>query len=380
MIAITRLLARRLGTVFRRSSLGLPPLSTVPPLLFHTAEDRLRVRHRHETLTVECVLSAAGSAAFLALPLDALFDVAGNDLATVVLETSAPGRTLATWSVGGIPQVREYAVPACEGGDPFAPLPDAPIPLKAASLEVLAEAAGLAGDAAGRGEPAQIWLRGRTSDVLAAGGGQILVQAEFPGPWEGDLAVHLAPLWHRPGRPRGRPASWGGTGTSVVFRIGPWTILETITEGTTSAGSTARFFADWRTTGRIRLEVGDVHLLARALHGLGRDVGSVVLKLDAHLVEVTVSRPGSSEACPTRLSLGRSHYTGPPTRVTSDAQALARAMRLGISTLDVDPAEGRIIGRTARRTLAWGPLIRPNEAVGVGEHAVPWGTLPNPLS
>src|SRR4051812_47256031 len=97
MILITRRRARQLRAVFRRAPLGLAPRGPAPPLVFSAAANRLLVHFEHEGLAVShegSGTSLPGGAAAIALPLDALAEVEGDDGAPVLLETVAPGRTL----------------------------------------------------------------------------------------------------------------------------------------------------------------------------------------------------------------------------------------------------------------------------------------------
>ena len=106
MITITRRQARRLRAVFRRHPLGIAHKGLVPPLVFRPNPDSgLRVRHHQAPLAVEYFLTGNhGPGESIALPLDALADCEGRDDTPVVLEASAPGRTVVRWEDRDIPQ------------------------------------------------------------------------------------------------------------------------------------------------------------------------------------------------------------------------------------------------------------------------------------
>jgi len=115
MIMLTRRQARRLRGVFRRSAFGIAHRGPVPPIVLAVEGDRVLATYRHGALAVEhaepCQRPSSGK---VRLPLDALADIEGRDDALVVLEAASPDRTVARWADCGIPQVREYAVPAIE--------------------------------------------------------------------------------------------------------------------------------------------------------------------------------------------------------------------------------------------------------------------------
>ena len=124
MITLTRRQARRLRGVFRRSVLGIAHRGPIPPLVLRAEGSQLRAQYRYAGLAVEHVEPARpGPAEAIALPLDALADLEGRDDSPVVLEAVAPDRTVVRWADRGIPQAREYAVPALET---LAPFPEPP--------------------------------------------------------------------------------------------------------------------------------------------------------------------------------------------------------------------------------------------------------------
>src|SRR4051794_21335619 len=110
MIMITRRQASRLRAVFRRHAMGIAHRGLVPPLVICVDPDiGLRIRHHLADLAVECRLPGDDRPeASMALPLDALADFEGRDDTAVILEATAPGRTVVRWHDRGIPQARDY--------------------------------------------------------------------------------------------------------------------------------------------------------------------------------------------------------------------------------------------------------------------------------
>ena len=227
MITITRRQARRLRAAFRRHALGIAHKGLVPPLVFHADPAAgLRVRHRQAHLAVECLLEGSyRPEEAIAVPLEALADFEGRDDSPVVLEAVAPGRTVARWDDRGIPQGREYAVPAARlpaGRSPsrrptsrsarpgcWTPWPRPPATTEEGSTRYALDC---------------IQLRGGTGEVVATDGRQVLIQGGFRLPWDGDLLVRAAPLFACRELPRDRPVRVGRTDTHVVLRAGAWTL------------------------------------------------------------------------------------------------------------------------------------------------------------
>ena len=143
MITITRRQARRLRGVFRRSRLGIA----------HRGSSRRwsstpRARNCGRTIGTPTWPSstsspaATGSSRRSPLPLDALADFEGRDEQPGRPGGRRPDRTVVRWGDRGIPQSREYAVPARSTRSP--PFPERPPPgptLPAGLLDALAEAA-----------------------------------------------------------------------------------------------------------------------------------------------------------------------------------------------------------------------------------------------
>ena len=209
-----------------------------------------------------------GTAEAVALPLEALADVEGRDDSPVVLEAVAPDRTVARWHDHGVPQSREYDVPAL---DALAPFPDEPrswAELPRGLLDALAEATATGSDDGTRYALNCVKLRGGDArEVVATDGRQLLVHGGFAFPWAGDVLVKRSPVFASKGLPRDRPVSVGKTDAHVVLRVGPWTLYLEVQD--------ARFprvdqvIPDpSAVTTRLSLDAADAAFLAQALDRL----------------------------------------------------------------------------------------------------------------
>jgi len=221
VIILARREARRLRAVLRRRTLGLARHGPAPPLVLDPGPaPGLCVRLHLDHLAVECLLEGDRRAdGAVMLPLDALADFEGCDESLVHLQASDSGRTTARWDDRGVPQSREYTVPAAASPD----FPEGPVDLverPPGLLEALAEAAATAGERTARHALDCILLRGSTSEAVATDGRQVLIQGGFDLPWDDDLLVRAVPLFACKSLPRDAPVAIGRTGSYVVLRVG----------------------------------------------------------------------------------------------------------------------------------------------------------------
>jgi hypothetical protein len=66
--------------------------------------------------------------------------------------------------------------------------------------------------------------------------------------------------------------------------------------------------------------------------------------------------------------LARSGYTGPPVRLQTNREVLARAIRLGFAEVEVVDADTPLVSRDEHRVLAWQPLAK-DSAIGPDDDA-----------
>ncbi len=359
MITITRRQARRLRAVFRRSVLGVGHRGAVPPLVFRADGAELRAEHRYNGLAVAHAFpSPSRPAEAIAFPLDALADVEGRDDSLVVLEALAPDRTVARWQDHGVPQCREYVVPALDALAPFPEAPPSWTELPCALLDALAEAAATCADDNTRYALNCIQLRGDAREIVATDGRQLLVHGGFAFPWRGDVLVKRSPLFANKEIPRDRPVSVGKTDAHVVLRAGAWTcFLEVQADARFPRVDQAVPDASAATT-RLSLDAVDAAFLAQALDRLpGADDANAPATLDLN-GKVAVRAKGSELGDVTELILSRSGYTGAAVRLNVNREFLTRAVRLGLSEFEVADAESPVALRGGGRVYCFQPLSK----------------------
>jgi hypothetical protein len=369
MIPITRRQARCLRGVFRRSVLGLTQRGAGPRLSFRAEGGQLRTHSRYGVLAIEHVSRCdPACAGIVVVPLDALAEFEGRDESVVHLETVAPEHTVARWVDRGIPQVREFAVPALDAPGPMPSLPGLWSTVSIGLLDALAEATATACDESTRYALGCVMLKGGAGEVVATDGHQLLVQGGYNLPWSGDVLIPRSRVFASRALPRDQPLEIGKTATHVVLRSGPWTIFcEIQTEGRFPRVEGAIPGAGMPAT-RLRLDPADVRFLLPALDRLpGRDELNAPATLDLNGC-VAVRARGEDQPQVTELVLTRSGYDGPQVRLNTNRVFFSRALRLGFTAIEVSAPETPLVCRDALRTYAWQPLskhsaIAPGEAV-----------------
>ena len=368
MFTLTRRQARRLRAIFRRSVLGIGHRGSIPPLVFRVEGTQVCAHYRYAGLAVDHAFHADGRGpGSIALPLDALADVEGRDEVPVTIEAIAPDKTVAHWSDGGIPQTREYVVPALEE---LAAFPESPLSWSEARpdlLDALAEATVTGSENNTRYALGCILLRPATGEIIATDGCQLLIQGGFAFPFDADVLIKRSPIFANKALPRDRPVSVAKTDTHLVIRAGAWTVFLEIQD--------ARFpriddvIPDPQaTTTRLCLDAGDASFLGQALDRLpGAEGLNSPATLDLN-GRIAVRTRGADQTQATELILAHSRYTGTPVRLNANREFLARAIRLGFTEVEITGASSPVVCRDRHRVFGFQPLseesaIAPNDDV-----------------
>jgi hypothetical protein len=359
MLTLTRRQARCLRGVFRRSALGLIQRGPVPLLFLRADGAQLRAHYRYGGLAIEyatgCDLACDG---IVALPIDALAEFEGRDETTVVLEAAAPERTAARWVDRGIPQAREYTVPALDTPGPLPTLPTLWSDVSIGLLDALAEAAACACDNSTRYALGCVLVKGSMGEIVATDGYQILVQGGFDLPWSGDVLIRRAPVFASKALPRDRPLEVGKTASHVVLRVGPWTIFQEVQTDVRFPRVEDAIPAAGTSPTRLRLDPDDVRFLLPVLDRLpGREEDNAPATLDLN-GSVAIRAQGEGQSRATELVLSRSRYDGPPIRLCTNREFLSRALKLGFTEVEIGTAESLLVCRDRLRTYAWQPLSK----------------------
>ena len=282
MISLSRRHARQLRTIFRRSTLGLAHKGPAPPVVLHVEGPELRAHYRYDALAVEFVTAFSYHAKeSIAVPLDALADVEGNDDSPAIVEAVAVGLTVVRWTDHGVPQTREYGVPELETLDAFPDPPTTRAPAAPGLIVALAEACETATEGAHRYALDCLKLQGGNGQIAATDGCQLLIQRGFAFPWSGDVLVKRTAVFAAKGLPRDQPISIGKTDTHVVIRIGPWSFFQEIQTDVRFPDLDRVLPAAGLATSRLSLDPADARFLLPALDRLpGADAPQAPLTID----------------------------------------------------------------------------------------------------
>jgi hypothetical protein len=367
VITLTRRQARGLRGVFRRHILG-PARGPAPPLVFRAEGLKVCAHYRYAGLAVGHEFDAHSPRdGTVLLPLDALTEFEGRDETAVTIEGVAPGRTSVRWVDRGVPQARDYDVPAVEALAPFPEPPTSWSACPAALLDALAEASRTGADDTARYalDCLQIKAADGAHEVVATDGHQLLVQGGFPLPWPGDVLVRRSPVFACKALPRDRPLSVGRTATHVVLRAGAWTLFLEVVTGTRFPDVSRALPAPGSATTRVRLDPDDARFLLAALDRLpGGDDVNAPATLDVN-GQIAVRARGAGGPA-TELVLARSSSDGPPLRLDSNRAFMGRALRLGFDAIELTDPSSPAVCRSGRSVYAWQPLD-PGPAPGLDD-------------
>ncbi len=371
MITLTRRQIRRLRTVLRRSTLGVPTRGPAPPLVFRTEADQLRAQYRHGSLTIEyCEPISAGTEETIAIPLDALAECEGRDESTVTFESSRPGRVTVRWTDRGIPQTREDSVSTKAELDEVPPLPENCGELPATFLDALTEATQIAGES-GRFALNCVQLDAPRGRAIATDGRQLLIQAGFTLPWDEAVLIDGSPVFGAAGLPRDCPLQVGRTATHIVIRAGAWTLGCAIRTGLRYPDVDAIVPADTQGATVLRIDSADAATLTRSLDrlpGADQEYRPVTVECNGCVALRAKAAEGPQV---TELILDRSAYSGSPALLCTDRRFLARAIRLGCATIAIEKPNAPLVGRRGRLTYLWQPLeptaaiLHPDDAIRI---------------
>lgn len=354
VIEITRSLARQLRAVFKKAVKRSP--SVRPTVTFSAGPDGLRVRLHASPMAVEFKDDDARPPGEAVLFLDTLADFEGRGADPVVLEPGEPGKIVARWQDGGVPQVREYEQGHTDGLPPF---PDFPIGVTSQDLRLLkalADASKCAAKDRIRYALDCVQLRGGKGDVVGTDGRQLLLQTGFRFGWDDALLVPASPVYGCIELRLNSDVAIGRTDNHVVVRSGLWTLFLEIQKDVRYPPVEHALPALNGVVTRCRIDPADAVFVTKALPRLPVDKDDhapVTLDLNG---QVVVRGGRRSQGPPTELVLSRSSVDGRAVRVALNRDLFARALALGLSEAVVTNDGTPVVFRDERRTYLAMPL------------------------
>jgi hypothetical protein len=150
----------------------------------------------------------------------------------------------------------------------------------------------------------------------------------------------------------------GKTDKHVCIRIGPWTFFLAIDADARFPNTNAVIPEVTSSATTCRLAGEDAAFLMKALPRLpGQDEENAPLTLDLN-GKVVLRGKDEGQSRPMELVLSRSEVSGPPLRLVSSREYLARAIQLGFTEWRVLKPETPVVCRDEHRTYLWMPLSK----------------------
>jgi len=355
MIEFPRSLARQLWAVLRRA-VPKPHGPHGPLVEFQTGPKGLYVRVAHPEVSVEFQQPGANPAESVKLPMVALADFEGKSPDVVTLERNNDGQVIARWQDAGMPQVNEYEAGDGDKAPAFPDSPDRLVRNPPGLLKALEEAGHCTASDSVRYALHRLQLRGRSGEVVATDGKQLLLQGGYHFPWEEDVLMPSVPVFGSRELGQEVHVEIGRTKQRVVVRIGSWTFhLRIDTEGRfPKVGQVIPKLGAGATHWRIAPE--DAAFLARALPRLpAEDDADKPLTVDLN-GQVCLRARDSRQGRISEVVLARSEYTGRPVRFSVNRQFLARVLQLGFDEVHVQNADSPLLCQDNQRTFVVMPL------------------------
>jgi hypothetical protein len=355
LITITRLLARNVSTLFRRSLALSPREARFLPITVIVGHGVLVFRAATSEFAVEYQEAADQPEAQLNIPWELLHVVAGNktDEVTIVLEGS---RLVARWQDKDIPQMKCWELPDPEAVKPFPESPEAWTENSPELLTAIHHAFETTDSESARYALACVQLRGGSGSLAATDGRQMLMQHGFAFGFDDDVLVRPTSVFGASQLDISSPVMLGRVEKHIAVRTGPWTFwLPIDTDGRfPRVDDIVPRIASTDTT--VELHPSDARFLAENLSRLPKtefDSNAVTLDLNG---SVLIRSRGDASTQPTELQLTNSSKTGNDVRLVTDRTYLSRALAMGLTRLHIADPASPILAQDERRSYVWAVL------------------------
>jgi hypothetical protein len=377
MISISRSLARQFRAVARRAGLNRPGSIGNACMRLIATKDALTLQASNGHAAVEYRRIGQFDAADITVPLQLFADCEAKSEAVVTIRVEEPNRLIAAWTDRGVPQQRDYTIPATT--------PEMPAISKdlvtngPGLLTALREAKATADVSSTRYSLSCIQLRGATGTLVATDSHQMLVQSGFRFAWQEDLLLQATEVFACKELPSHLPVEIGRTEDGVTVRVGEWTLHHEIDK-------VGRFPQVDRTIPpqtairtRMQVDAADAKFLADTVNRLPADDLTdrpITVELNG---EVAVRARKDEQSPLTELILSRSRRVGDQMRVHTNRQFLSRALELGFSEIGFVDNKSPCVCQDATRTYVW-MVLEPDEAIATSAAAQrieSWSVLGN---
>ncbi len=355
MITISRLLARRLRTVFR-PALSLTPSLFTQPIQFVAGPEGLRVTSQRQGFAACYYDSTTYPECKLTIPFSLLKEVDGGRDEPVYLVTKSNGRVLAHWQGGAVPQELIVEVPADQQEVELPVTPQNWTENPTELRQALATAAQFVDTGSARYALGCIQLRGKHGDISATDGRQIFQQRGFQFGTDQELLVRPSSLFSAKELIGELPVQFGITDEHAVFGLDAWRFWLPLEKEGRFPRIDEVIPAERSVVTTLELSHSDTVFLAENLKRLpGSETSDQPVTLDLNGWVAIRSRNGD-EGSVTELRLSNSVRSGNEICVQTNRRYLERAAQLGFQRLGFVAPEAPIVCREERRTYVWAVL------------------------
>ncbi len=352
MIELSSSLLRQIRSLFRRVVGRATRGQAGPLVVFEAQTDQLMIRACGTEAAIEYRLPGAFEPIQFAIPLATLAECEGRKSSAVRFEAPGDNRLRLSWRDGAVPRTKEIGTTKL----PSQAFPPASDSLQAAGpglLAALDAAAETTDRESSRYALGCIQLRGRSGQIVATDGRQLLVQSDFGFPWTDDVLVPGLTVFGNRELPRDVPVQIGRSEKHVTLVIGPWSIHLTINREGRFPRVDDVVPAGFSAASLLRLHPADARFLLDTIDRLpGDEILNHPITLDLN-GQVIVRARSEEEPRPTEVILTNSRLEGDPLRLHSNREYLARAVHLGFSEFSLFGNAKPVLAQDANRRYVW---------------------------
>lgn len=365
MFQIPRSRAKLLRSVLRSTVLEQQPRGEWPLLLCQGTPHGTRFLAQKGEMAVclfESGLPTEGAIAFRSSVL-AAFEGSSQD--PVVLSQVSFGHSKAGWAEKGETRTLDLETVTPDTLPPFPQLPTKLTPMPPNFRGALGEASLVAGKESTRYALSLLQIRGRSGQVIATDGRQLLLQGGFRFPWADTFLVPRLPILARDSLWGEETVELGRTESHLCLKLGDWSFFLRVDAKSRYPDADTVIPTAKSVVTRVRLHLEDLIYLKKVWSQLpGRDEEYAPLTLDCR--DGVRVRAGSLEKV-VEVGLVRSEAEGEPLQAVFNRKYLRKAVELGFSELFLVGNDKPLLCRDSDRVYLWVPIdpawIVPREKV-----------------
>jgi hypothetical protein len=348
MFVLSRAAARRFRTLLRRSVLAAAPRGPCPTIVAMADSEAITLQAVQGNVGLSLQISSSpGTSGQMAFPGELLATVEGPGDSSVSFDLVMPTTGRAQWDDKGVPRVVEFDIVPADKVPARLPIPKRFITLPPTFLEVLDDACRTAARLQKRHAIDHVQLCGKTGNLVATDGKQLLLQGGFRWPFAEDLLVPAIPLFSaRELHATADTVRLGRAQTWVVVQSGPWSVHLEI-DSNSRFPDVQRVIPAGPDPTRLLLDEADAQFLIGALPGLpGGDDEYAPITLD--MGEQAFVRAGFEQK-QTEVLLQGATVGGMPLRSCLNRNLLLRALRLGFRAFEFHGPNKPLLAREGER-------------------------------